>query len=747
MRRLRTAALSLVLLATTGVALSAPVPYGELVRRSGPHGPARRIKPKPPARPRRVGTTPGVAARPVAATARPSGPPPAAGPPQPPPAAVAPPHPAAAPTFTAPTAPPPPPELPSAAPLGAVVPAGARLAPGAAPPAAELEAFVDGAVRQAMTADHVAGVAVAVVQNGEVVLERGYGLARLSPATPVDPRSTLFRLGSVSKLLTWIEVLKAVEAGRLRLKQPVNERLPPALKIPDDGFRTPIRLRNLLVHDEGFEAREFGRLYRTDAGALRPLAAALEADRPRRVRAPGEMPTYQSYGAALAGFMAADAARTPFETLLERDLLRPAGMDSTTFGEPRPQRDGLPAPMPGALAARLAQGHAWTAAGLRPLPYGFGSALAPALSASSTADDMARLMLALLADGRASGAGALLWGPRTNAALRTPLAPGWTYGPMLYALPGGFRGFGHEGSAPGFQAKLMVAPQLGLGVFVAADTDTAARLVHALPELVVRRFYAGPATASAGPPVERADYDGLYVSTRRTYHGLEGFVGRLTRLWRVRTEPGGAAVVVWGPDGGRRWLSADGRGGFTAADDTGEPLRFLRDARGRARAFLDPGGMWGAERVDGLHQPGVLAAATGLAEAAALLTLAGLVVRPRDYRQSRRQTSASRLQSLTAVLWLAALAAFTVFAGRDAGAGGPLRRWPDPWLVGASSCALAAGLLTLAQLAQLPGAWTVERRVHGWGAGRKLRHTVTVLAFAAFSFVLLGWGALEPWSS
>ena len=165
-------------------------------------------------------------------------------------------------------------------------------------------------------------------------------------------------------------------------------------------------------------------------------------------------------------------------------------------------------------------------------------------------------------------------------------------------------------------------------------------------------------------------------------------------------------------------------------------------------AFLDPGGMWGAERVDALHRPEVLAGFAGAAGLAALLTVAGLFVRDaNEYRQSQRQITASRLQAFTALLWLTALCAFAVFATLAAEPGRLQRHWPDPWLVGASSAALGAGLLTLAQLTQLPGAWRSDRRVHGWTAGRKLRHTLTVLVFGAFAFVLLGWGALEPWSS
>ena len=85
--------------------------------------------------------------------------------------------------------------------------------------------------------------------------------------------------------------------------------------------------------------------------------------------------------------------------------------------------------------------------------------------------------------------------------------------------------------------------------------------------------------------------------------------------------------------------------------------------------------------------------------------------------------------------------------GSGASASDLLRPWPDPWLVGASSVALAAAALSLLGVLQLPGALAEGRRLSGWAVGRKLRHAATVLVFVAFAAVLASWGALEPWSS
>ena len=59
---------------------------------------------------------------------------------------------------------------------------GPRLRPGEPIPPEQLEAFVDATVRLGMDEVHVAGAAVSIVQNGRVVLNKGYGFASFEPA-------------------------------------------------------------------------------------------------------------------------------------------------------------------------------------------------------------------------------------------------------------------------------------------------------------------------------------------------------------------------------------------------------------------------------------------------------------------------------------------------------------------------------------------------------------------------------------
>ena len=77
----------------------------------------------------------------------------------------------------------------------------------------DLEAWLDGFVPYALGTGDVAGAVVVVVKDGSTLLQKGYGYADVAARKPVDPATTLFRPGSISKLTTWTAVMQLVEQG------------------------------------------------------------------------------------------------------------------------------------------------------------------------------------------------------------------------------------------------------------------------------------------------------------------------------------------------------------------------------------------------------------------------------------------------------------------------------------------------------------------------------------------------------
>jgi CubicO group peptidase (beta-lactamase class C family) len=245
---------------------------------------------------------------------------------------------------------------------------------------ARVEAFVDGAVEEAMRADHIAGVAVAVVDRSGVVLTKGYGIASAAPRSPVDA-GTLFRVGSISKTVVWISLMQLAQAGKLGLDDPINAHLPAALRIPDEGFSQPIRIRDLMTHQAGFEDSILGQITH-DPASLTPLDAFLASHRPHRVRAPAILSVYSNYGATLGGAIVAQVSGQDWQTYAEEHVLRPLGMASASYREPYSPAlaaaKGLAAPMPPAVAARVSDGFEWKDGAFAPQRWEYVYDAAPA---------------------------------------------------------------------------------------------------------------------------------------------------------------------------------------------------------------------------------------------------------------------------------------------------------------------------------------------------------------------------------
>jgi hypothetical protein len=351
-----------------------------------------------------------------------------------------------------------------------------------------------------------------------------------------------------------------------------------------------------------------------------------------------------------------------------------------------------------------------------------------------------------------------IYGPRAAEAFRTPILTtppgvnGWAHGFMIETLPGGWTGYGHDGATLAFAANLVTIPQLDLGVFVAANSDTGARLAQDLPAAIVSELYAAPEPLPrAGAPELAADaaaYDGRYRTTRRAYSGLAGFVQGLLGTSQVRVTPQGRLITAVTGRAARAW-TPEGRpaeGRFIALD--GEERLVFRMSNGGATAYQQGPNTELFERISFWRSPDALALFAVLAGAAAMITLVGAATRDRrELRENPVQGRASLVQNIQAGLWLTALAAFAAWSSRTLA--DPARLmfdWPSPLLVTASACALVAAALTATTLVALPAVWRGGRRVDSWPILRRFAFTVTVSVYAVFAVLLARTGALTPWS-
>jgi CubicO group peptidase (beta-lactamase class C family) len=402
-----------------------------------------------------------------------------------------------------------------------VVP-GSALASGPGDPA-EMEAFLDRFFEDKMAELHIPGAAIVVVRDGQVFLAKGYGYADLARQTPVDPAKTAFRAGSVSKLFTWTAVMQAVEQGLLDLDADVNRYLTD-FQIPDT-YPQAVTLAHLLTHTAGFEDRWIGTATR-DAGELEPLSRALANAMPQRVEAPGVVHSYSNYGTALAGHLVEQVSGQPFDQYVEENILRPLGMEGTTFRQPLPE----------ALAANVATGYIYADGTLEAAPLIYEK-LAPAGGATLTPIDMAAFMIAHLHEG-AYGDARILEAATAQEMHRQqfthyPGMPGMTYG-FKERFINGLRVIGHGGDIHTFASQMILIPEEDLGFFVAYN-----RFDDAFREQLISAFFDRYYPAIGEDPVHQA----IEMSSER----LERFAGSYRWVKYPRSTLGKLIALVPGP--------------------------------------------------------------------------------------------------------------------------------------------------------------------------------------------------------
>jgi CubicO group peptidase (beta-lactamase class C family) len=179
---------------------------------------------------------------------------------------------------------------------------------------------VDAFVRAEMERQKIPGVAVAIVQGGEVVMARGYGLANVEHGVPVRS-DTIFQSGSVGKQFTAVAVMLLVEDGKLALDDSIAEYIEEAPR-----HWRPISIRHLLTHTSGIP--DYGEPvvdYRRDYSdeEFVQIAAGLELE-----FAAGARWNYSNTGYALLGTIVRRASGQFYGDILAERVFAPLGMET-----------------------------------------------------------------------------------------------------------------------------------------------------------------------------------------------------------------------------------------------------------------------------------------------------------------------------------------------------------------------------------------------------------------------------------
>jgi len=353
-----------------------------------------------------------------------------------------------------------------------------------------VESFFDGFLKSQMEEYKVPGVTISVVKDGEILFKKGYGYFDLENNQIVDADNTLFRPGSVSKLFIWTSIMQLVEQGKVDLNENVNEYLD--FEIPNEIVNKDntedikaITVMNLLNHNAGFEDKIKDLFVLTEAD-IKPLGTYLREYMPARVYPAGREMAYSNYGSALAAYIVEKVSGMRFDEYVEANIFKPLNMNNSTFRQP----------VPAEIAGESSLGFAYLNGVYHSDPFEYIQPY-PVGALSSTAEDMAKFMLAHLNMG--SYQGNRILSPETAADMHSQSFThhsefaGMAHG-FIEMNYNGYRMITHGGDTFLFHSGLYLIPELNTGLFVSYNGRDAAVARDLLIKSFMDRYFPDKST-------------------------------------------------------------------------------------------------------------------------------------------------------------------------------------------------------------------------------------------------------------
>jgi CubicO group peptidase (beta-lactamase class C family) len=406
-------------------------------------------------------------------------------------------------------------------------------------------------VRSAQAEHRLPSLSGAVFRAGEVVWAEAVGLADAESGTEATP-DTQYHIASITKTFTASSVLQLRDAGELELDDPLSKHIP-------EAAHGTLTIRRMLAHASGLQREPVGEIWETLEFPTRDelLERLAEAE---QVLAPGPHWHYSNLAYVLLGEVVERASGLSIKQYVEERLLRPLGLERTTWSPEEPYARGY-----------FVEPYSDS---VRPEPDIDSGGTSAAGALCSTSGDLARW-------------GSFLADPDPNVlsphaademhALQVMAEPDWTlgWGLGLALFRHGERIFaGHMGGYPGHLSMLVWAPKEKVGAVVLANSSVWPKLTETALELETKAVEHLAVPPEPWRPAEHPPDDVAPLLGRWWSEGSEViFSYRQGRLEaRLASQPE-KEPSVFEAEGEDRYRTV-------AGPERGELLRVVRDENG-----------------------------------------------------------------------------------------------------------------------------------------------------------------------
>jgi CubicO group peptidase (beta-lactamase class C family) len=357
-----------------------------------------------------------------------------------------------------------------------------------------------------MKSFRITGASVSIVNGDNPVYVRHFGFADRRRNIPVEG-STLFRIGSITKVFTASAVMQLAEQGKIDIDKPIRDYIPEfsvKTRFPD---AKPITVRSILCHHAGLPCDNLSGYFTEDFEAFHSVIPFLRDS--YAVCPPGRMFYYSNPGYESLGVLVARISGMRFHDYIDNVLLRGLGMSGSSIALTGERKLALSKPY------RL--GREQTEEMMKGIPEG---------GIHSTAADMALFMAAVMNRGKR-----LFTNAATLDAMLTPQYPGNAIDMSFVSGLGWFIGrpglddagkvIWHDGGTPNFFSLVVCVPEHNLGITLLTNSATGAMMNHTLSVEILQPLLKesrgkSPPSSSGREPVDLSP-DARRLSTGRFF--------------------------------------------------------------------------------------------------------------------------------------------------------------------------------------------------------------------------------------
>lgn len=304
------------------------------------------------------------------------------------------------------------------------------------------------------------GFSIAVVQDGKVILSKGYGLRDVKKNLPVTEK-TLFAIGSSTKSFTVTALGTLVDQGKLDWDKPVRDYLPD-FRLWDQFATERMTPRDLVTHRSGLPRHDL--MWYSSPFSRQEIFERLRYLEPNKdFRTTFQ---YQNLMFMTAGYLAGHVAGTTWEQLVRKSIFEPLGMSSSNFSVTDMQKSAeysLPYQVVNDIVVDM--------------PFRNIDAIGPAGSINSNIEDMTKYVMMHLAKGKG------VVSATNEVQMMTPQmaiaapSPDKELGDLAYGMGffvtsyRGHKFVHHGGNIDGFSALVAFLPQDNIGLVILTNQN------------------------------------------------------------------------------------------------------------------------------------------------------------------------------------------------------------------------------------------------------------------------------------